>query len=345
MQVVLMVSQTFYSVGDNFILLAVPMFLMMSNILLKAGIGDDLFGFAQAWVGNFPGGLAVATILSCSIFAAISGSSVATAATISTVAYPAMIKRGYHKNFCLGILAAGGTLGILIPPSIPMIVYAFVVEESVLSMFLAGIGPGILLAFLFIIFSVFLGKEVPIENIASKSITEIVPSKYLYSDTDQQQTLRNKRYLDFVRLMYRFAKYKEHPFPEAVAAQASYESRYGASEIARNANNIFGIKARKNTKGVNGSNVYRAITKEETRDGREEYLYQNFEAFENLEENWMGYMRVISRDRYIRNGLREAKTNKEYITALKKGGYATEDDYINHLDLIIKRYKDLGLFY
>lgn len=87
----LMVPQTFYSVGDNFILLAVPMFLMMSNILLKAGIGDDLFGFAQAWVGNFPGGLAIATILSCSIFAAISGSSVATAATISTVAYLSLI--------------------------------------------------------------------------------------------------------------------------------------------------------------------------------------------------------------------------------------------------------------
>ena len=84
--------------------------------------------------------LAIATIVSCSIFAAISGSSVATAATISTVAFPAMINRGYHRNFTLGILAAGGTLGILIPPSIPMIVYAFVVEESVLSMFLAGIG-------------------------------------------------------------------------------------------------------------------------------------------------------------------------------------------------------------
>ena len=202
-----------------------------------------------------------------------------------------------------------------------------------------------ILVVFFIVLSVFLGKEMPIENIASKSIAEIVPNKYLYSDTDQQQTLRNKRYLDFVRLMYRFAKYKEHPFPEAVAVQASYESRYGASDIARNANNIFGIKARKNTKGVYGSNVYRAITKEETKSGTEQYLYQNFEAFENLEENWMAYMHVINRDRYIRNGLREAKTNKEYITALKKGGYATEDDYINHLVLIIKRYKELGLFY
>jgi len=192
--------------------------------------------------------------------------------------------------------------------------------------------------------SVFLGKELPIENIVSKSITEIVPSKYLYIDTDQQQTPRNKHYLDFVRLIYRFAKYKEHPFPEAVAVQASYESRYGASDIARNANNIFGIKAHKNTKGVHDPNVYRAITKEETKDGREDYLYQNFETFKSLEENWMAYIRVINRDRYIRSGLREAKTNKEYITALKKGGYATEDDYINHLVVIIERYKELGLF-
>ena len=165
----LMLPQTFYSVGDNFVLLSVPMFLMMSNILLKAGIGEDLFNFAQSWVGHFPAGLAVATVLSCAIFAAISGSSVATAATISTVAFPAMIKRGYHRNFTLGILAAGGTLGILIPPSIPMIVYAFVAEESVLSMFLAGIGPGILLSIFFILFSIFyvifFNKEV--QNIKS----------------------------------------------------------------------------------------------------------------------------------------------------------------------------------
>jgi len=175
----LMIPQTFYSVGDNFILLAVPMFLMMSNILLKAGIGEDLFNFAQAWVGHWPAGLAIATVISCSIFAAMSGSSVATAATIATVAFPAMIKRGYHRNFTLGILAAGGTLGILIPPSIPMIVYAFVVEESVLSMFLAGIGPGIMLALLFIIFAIFyvifFNKEV--ERVKTSKEDKIIYTK------------------------------------------------------------------------------------------------------------------------------------------------------------------------
>ena len=175
----LMIPQTFYSVGDNFVLLSVPMFLMMSNILLKAGVGEDLFNFAQSWVGHFTGGLAVATVISCAIFAAVSGSSVATAATISTVAFPAMIQKGYHRNFTLGILAAGGTLGILIPPSIPMIVYAFVAEESVLSMFLAGIGPGIMLSIFFIIFAVFYVKffNKEVENVRSSREERIYYTK------------------------------------------------------------------------------------------------------------------------------------------------------------------------
>jgi C4-dicarboxylate transporter DctM subunit len=138
---------------DNFVLLAVPLFLLMSNVLLKGGVGRDLFAAVQAWVGHWPGGLAVATILSCGVFAAISGSSVATAATIGTVAIPEMSARGYPRPFVLGLLAAGGTLGILIPPSIPMIVYGFVTEESVIKLFLGGIGPGLVLIGLFIGFS------------------------------------------------------------------------------------------------------------------------------------------------------------------------------------------------
>ncbi len=149
----LMAPQSMLSTLDGFILLAVPLFLLMSNVLLKGGVGQDLFAAVQAWVGHWPGGLAVATILSCGVFAAISGSSVATAATIGTVAIPEMISRGYDRRFVYGLLAAGGTLGILIPPSIPMIVYGFVTEESVISLFLAGVGPGLLLITLFIGFS------------------------------------------------------------------------------------------------------------------------------------------------------------------------------------------------
>ena len=154
----LMAPQAILSTLDGFILLAVPLFLLMSNILLRGGCGKDLFSAVQAWVGHWPGGLAVATIVSCGIFAAISGVSVATAATIGVVAIPEMIKRGYNKNFVYGLLAAGGTLGILIPPSLPMIVYGFVTEESVISLFLAGICPGIFLISLFIIFSIIYSK-------------------------------------------------------------------------------------------------------------------------------------------------------------------------------------------
>ncbi len=154
----LMAPQAILSTLDGFILLAVPLFLLMSNILLRGGCGKDLFSAVQAWVGHWPGGLAVATIVSCGIFAAISGVSVATAATIGVVAIPEMIKRGYNKNFVYGLLAAGGTLGILIPPSLPMIVYGFVTEESVISLFLAGIGPGIFLISLFIVFSIIYSK-------------------------------------------------------------------------------------------------------------------------------------------------------------------------------------------
>lgn len=149
----LMAPQAMLSTLDGFILLAVPLFLLMSNVLLKGGVGSDLFAAVQAWVGHWPGGLAVATIFSCGIFAAISGSSVATAATIGTVAIPEMINRGYRKHFVYGLLAAGGTLGILIPPSIPMIVYGFITEESVIALFLAGIGPGLALMSMFVIFA------------------------------------------------------------------------------------------------------------------------------------------------------------------------------------------------
>ncbi len=148
----LMVPQGLYSVMDSFILLAVPLFLLMSNVLLKGGVGRDLFNAVQSWVGHWPGGLGVATIASCAIFAAISGSSVATAATIGAVAIREMTDRGYARPFVLGLVAAGGTLGILIPPSIPMIVYGVITEESIVDLFLAGIGPGLMLAGLFTLF-------------------------------------------------------------------------------------------------------------------------------------------------------------------------------------------------
>jgi C4-dicarboxylate transporter, DctM subunit len=147
------VPQRLYGAMDSFELLAVPMFLLMSNVLLRGGVGRDLYSAVQSWVGHWPGGLGVATIMSCTLFSAISGSSVATAATIGTVAIPEMERRGYDRPFVLGLLAAGGTLGILIPPSIPLIIYGIITETSIPTLFLAGIGPGLFLASVFVIYS------------------------------------------------------------------------------------------------------------------------------------------------------------------------------------------------
>ena len=147
------IPQRLYGTMDSFELLAVPMFLLMSNVLLKGGIGRDLFAAVQSWVGHWPGGLGIATILSCGLFSAVSGSSVATAATIGTVAIPEMTARGYNRPFVLGLLAAGGTLGILIPPSIPLILYGVVTENSIPTLFMAGIGPGLFLLSAFILYA------------------------------------------------------------------------------------------------------------------------------------------------------------------------------------------------
>ncbi len=169
----LIVPQSLHAATQSFVLISVPLFVMMSSILLKGGVGRDLFEAVQAWVGHWPGGLAIATVISCAIFAAISGSSVACAATIGTVAIPEMIRRGYPPRFVYGLLAAGGTLGILIPPSIPMIVYGFITEESVTQLFVAGVGPGLLLAALFSAYSIFFAirhKEIPREARASAAV-------------------------------------------------------------------------------------------------------------------------------------------------------------------------------
>lgn len=152
------VPQRLHGSMDSFELLAVPMFLLMSNVLLKGGVGRDLYAAVQSWVGHWPGGLGVATILSCTLFSAISGSSVATAATIGTVAIPEMSKRGYDKPFVYGMLAAGGTLGILIPPSIPLILYGVISESSIPTLFLAGVGPGLFLAFAFIVYGILFSR-------------------------------------------------------------------------------------------------------------------------------------------------------------------------------------------
>jgi C4-dicarboxylate transporter DctM subunit len=140
---------------NSFTLLAIPLFVIMSQILLVGKVGDSIFETINTWVRHLPGGLAVATVFSCAIFASITGSGAATAATIGMVAYPAMFSRGYDKKFTCGLLATGGVLGILLPPSIPMIIYSSVTDASLDKLFMAGIIPGILLTFILAGYAVF----------------------------------------------------------------------------------------------------------------------------------------------------------------------------------------------
>ena len=137
--------------GIEFLLIAIPMFILMGEILLRAEIAERMYAALSQWLSWLPGGLMHSNIGACTMFAATSGSSVATAATIGTVAIPQMTKGGYNKPLFLGTLAAGGTLGILIPPSINMIVYGMLTETSVPKLYLAGFLPGFLLAFLFMV--------------------------------------------------------------------------------------------------------------------------------------------------------------------------------------------------
>lgn len=153
------IANTLFTSLDSFVVIAIPLFVLMSQILLDGKVGDNLFEVMNAWVRHLPGGLAIATILACAFFAAISGSGAATAATIGMVAYPAMMARGYDKKLILGLLACGGTLGILIPPSIPLIIYGAVTEESVGKLFMAGIIPGLVLTSLLVVLAVYLSKR------------------------------------------------------------------------------------------------------------------------------------------------------------------------------------------
>ena len=145
-------SSVVWNNANSYILIAVPMFLLMGEVILRSGVSSYFYRGVAVLMGRLPGGLLHANIASCAVFSAVSGSSVATAATVGTVAIPEMLARGYEPRTVFGSLAAGGTLGILIPPSIVMVLYGALVEESVARLFMAGILPGLLMAAIFMIF-------------------------------------------------------------------------------------------------------------------------------------------------------------------------------------------------
>ena len=138
-----------WATSNNFLLVAIPFFVLLGEILLRSGMAERMYNALVLWMPWLPGGLMHSNIAACAMFAATSGSSVATAATIGTVAMGEIKKHGYNERLFLGTIAAGGTLGILIPPSINMIVYGVLTETSIPKLYLAGILPGLVLAGLF----------------------------------------------------------------------------------------------------------------------------------------------------------------------------------------------------
>jgi tripartite ATP-independent transporter DctM subunit len=138
-----------WSTSNSFLLVAIPFFVLLGEILLRSGIAERMYAALVQWMPWLPGGLMHSNIAACGMFAATSGSSVATAATIGTVALGEMERRGYNERLFLGTIAAGGTLGILIPPSINIIVYGVLTETSIPKLYLAGLLPGIILTLLF----------------------------------------------------------------------------------------------------------------------------------------------------------------------------------------------------
>jgi C4-dicarboxylate transporter DctM subunit len=153
------VTQNVYEEMASITLLSIPLFILKGAAIGKSPAGKDLYSAIHTWLHKVPGGLGIANVFACALFAAMAGSSPATCSAIGSAGIPEMRKRGYSPGFAAGIIAAGGTLGILLPPSITMILYAVAAEQSLGRLFLAGIGPGILLVGLFSGYAVYRARK------------------------------------------------------------------------------------------------------------------------------------------------------------------------------------------
>jgi C4-dicarboxylate transporter DctM subunit len=168
------ITQQLFNALDKFVLLAIPFFILAGAIMTRGGIARRLITFINAMVGWFPGGLAIAGVLACIFFAAISGSSTATVVAIGSIMIPALLKAGYGEKFTLGLITVSGSLGIIIPPSIPMILYCLVMNISVSEMFMAGILPGLLIGSALIGYTFVIAKKNNWRIERKASIKEIV---------------------------------------------------------------------------------------------------------------------------------------------------------------------------
>ena len=181
-----MLAELLYSGTDNFGLLAIPLFIFMGIIVASTRAGTDLYECFHKWLHKVPGGLGMANIVSCAVFAALTGSSPATAAAIGSTGIPELRKRGYDPSLACGIITAGGTLGILIPPSVTMIVYGIATETSIGKLFIAGIFPGLLITTLFSLWILFVyNKKMKREAAESGGMAKSVAHARNYALSDK----------------------------------------------------------------------------------------------------------------------------------------------------------------
>jgi C4-dicarboxylate transporter, DctM subunit len=149
---------------DKELILSIPLFILCGNVMTRGSIAQRLIDMLAALTRPLPGGMAVACVLACAVFAAISGSSIVTMLAIGSVMYPAMRQAGYDVKFTLGAIMSGGTLGIIVPPSIPMIIYGLVTETSIVDLFAAGFGPGILITLALSAYAIWINRKRPSER-------------------------------------------------------------------------------------------------------------------------------------------------------------------------------------
>ncbi|BEU88876.1 hypothetical protein TAMA11512_23400 [Selenomonas sp. TAMA-11512] len=155
----LYIVQQMVTASDSFTLIAIPLFILAGELMAAGGVSKRLLGVANAFFGHYTGGLATVTIVLCMFFAAVSGSGPATVAAIGTMVVPTMLEKGYDKSFTLALIACAGSIGVIIPPSIPMVIYGTTTGTSVSSVFTAGIIPGILIGFSLIVMCYFISRK------------------------------------------------------------------------------------------------------------------------------------------------------------------------------------------
>jgi tripartite ATP-independent transporter DctM subunit len=196
------VTQNVYEEMASITLLSIPLFILKGAAIGRSRAGQDLYEALHVWLGKVPGGLGVANVLACALFAAMAGSSPATCSAIGSAGIPEMLKRGYSPGLAAGIIAAGGTLGILLPPSITMILYSVAAEQSLGRLFLAGIGPGLMLVTFFSMYTVYrFRKEY---NMALHAVEKDAPKQAILERqtyTMQQKMSSLPRVLPFLVLL------------------------------------------------------------------------------------------------------------------------------------------------